>query len=59
MTTTVWRIHWRDRETGNIIETAGYDYPSWDEANTALSTLHTFRYRATPTIDSYTVEVGI
>jgi hypothetical protein len=50
-TINVWRIHWRDPQTGNIVETAGVDYRSWSEADAALSTLLGFRRRLTATID--------
>jgi hypothetical protein len=57
MTTNVWRINWRDSKTGNIVETAGVDYPSWDHADAALSTLLGFRKTLTATIDRYVVEI--
>jgi hypothetical protein len=57
MTTNVWRINWRNSKTGDIVETAGVDYFSWDHADAALSTLLGFRRTLTPTIDRYVVEV--
>ena len=57
MTTNVWRINWRDSKTGAVVETAGVDYPSWDHADAALSTLLGFRRHLTATIDRYIVEV--
>jgi hypothetical protein len=57
MTTNVWRINWRNSKTGDIIETCGVDYPSWDHADAALSTLLGFRHTLTATIDRYVVEV--
>lgn len=44
-------------KTGDIIETCGVDYPSWDHADAALSTLLGFRRTLTATIDRYVVEV--
>lgn len=57
MTKNVWRINWRNTETGNIVETAGVDYDSWQEADAALSTLLGFRRTLTATIDRSIVEV--
>ena len=57
VTKNVWRINWRNPETGNIVETAGVDYDSWQEADAALSTLLGFRRTLTATIDRSIVEV--
>ena len=57
MTTNIWRIVWRNTKTGNIVETAGFGYTSWAEADAALSTLYGFRRTLTPTIEREVVEV--
>jgi hypothetical protein len=57
MTTNVWRINWRDSKTGNVVETVGVDYRSWEDADAALSTLLGFRRTLTATIDRYIVDV--
>ena len=44
MTTNVWRINWRDSKTGNIVETAGVDYPSWDHADSTRSAVLAHSY---------------
>jgi hypothetical protein len=59
MTTNVWRINWRDSKTGAVVETAGVDYPSWDHADAALSTLLGFRRHLTATIDRVVVDVPV
>jgi hypothetical protein len=48
----IFRIVWREPKTGNIRETAGYEYKTWEEADAALSTLLGFRRTLTPTIES-------
>lgn len=57
MVKNIWVINWRNPVTGDIIETAGVPYDSWQEADAALSTLLGFRKTLTPTIDREIVEL--
>jgi hypothetical protein len=58
MTTNIWRIVWRNTETGDISYTGLSNYTSWSEADAALTTLLGFvRNGLTPTIEREVVEV--
>lgn len=59
MTTNVWKIVWRDRATGNIVETAGGPYLSHRDADEVLHTLNIQRRDFTPTIEREIVDVPL
>lgn len=57
MQTNVWRIVWREKGSGNIVETSAIDYLSWKDADSALTTLLGYRRNWTPTIEREVVKV--